>query len=82
VPALGVATTPFSQFQQDCLIMKEADAVITFGTGGNTWMSVGVSKQPICLRSDSELDKWSITEYPNVSFTKDIDQFTNFLAQL
>lgn len=82
VPALGITTSPFPQFQQDCLIMKEADAVITFGTGGNYWMSAGVSKQTIGLRADTELDRLGITEYPSVSLTKDIEQFVQYLSEL
>jgi len=82
VPALGVATSAFSQFQQDCLIMKEADAVVSLGTGGNIWMAACMAKQSVVLRADTELDRLGITEYPDVSLTKDVDQFTNFLAQL
>lgn len=79
VPALGITTSPFPQFQQDCLIFKEAEAVITFGTGGNFWISAGIAKHTIGLRADTELDRLSITSYPDVSLTKDVDQFVDFL---
>jgi len=82
VPELGIATSPFPQFQQDCLILKEAKTVITIGTGGNYWLSAGISKQTIGLRADSELDRLGITEYIGVSLTKDIDQFVQYLSNL
>lgn len=82
VPALGVTTSPFPQFQQDCLIMKEASHVITFGTGGNFWMAAGLSDKVVSLRADTELDRLSITAYPNIELTKDIDLFVNSLIQL
>src|ERR1700722_341314 len=34
VPALGITTPTLEKIQQDCLIMKEAKFVITFGIGG------------------------------------------------
>lgn len=83
VPALGITTSPFSHFQQDCLILKEAEAAITLGIGGNLWMSVGVAKQTIGLRADNE---WTTdlmqSNYPGLYLTKDIEQFSTYLEGL
>lgn len=80
IPALGNTVSTFSQFQQDCLIMKEARAVITFGIGGNMWMSAGVAKKSIGLRTDAEWTTDKLNNgYPGMFLTKDINQFGEFL---
>lgn len=82
IPELGITCSTLSQFQQDCLIMKEADAVITFGIGGNLWMSTGVAKQTISFRADSEWTTDLMSSYPNMFITKDIDGFVDYLDNL
>lgn len=82
IPALGIIPSTMSQFQQDCLIMKEAKAVVTFGTGGNFWIATSVAKT-IGLRADNELDRLGITvDYPSTQLTKDLDQFISYLEGL
>jgi len=84
VPALGIATSPFPQFQQDCLIFKEAEAVITFGIGGNLWLGLTLCRKLIGLRSDNErvTDLIVTGEYPGAYLTKDIDQFIRYINEL
>jgi len=83
VPVLGITVSSMEQFQQDCLIFKEAKCVLTLGIGGNFWMSAAVAKKTIGLRADTE---WTtdlmINQYPNMFLTKSIDEFTGFLTQL
>lgn len=82
IPALGIIPSTMSQFQQDCLIMKEAEAVVTFGMGGNFWIATSVAKT-IGLRVDSELERLSINiDYPSTLLTKDLDQFISYLEGL
>jgi hypothetical protein len=75
IPALGITPSNLTQFQQDCLIMKEASAVVTFGIGGNLWMSVAVAKKTISLRVDNEWATDLLAGYPNMLLTKDLNQF-------
>lgn len=82
VPVLGIAVSTIQKFQQDCLIMKEANAVITFGIGGNFWMAAGVAKKAIAFRADSEWATDLMSSYPNMSLTKNIDQFIDYLYNL
>lgn len=80
IPALGIIPSNLSQFQQDCLIMKEAEAVVTFGIGGNFWMSASVAKQTIGYRVDEEWIMDLLKDYPNMSLTKNVNQFCDYLT--
>lgn len=83
IPALGITCSSLPQLQQDCLIMKEARAVITFGIGGNLWISACTANQTVGLRGDSEPTTDLIQSgFPGMSLTKDIDQFIKFLVEL
>jgi hypothetical protein len=83
IPALGIICSTLPQLQQDCLIMREAAAVITFGMGGNFWISNCVANKTIGLRADNELERLSITSgYPDTFLTKDINQFVDFLGKI
>lgn len=84
IPALGIIPSTLPQVQQDCLIMKEAKAVITFGLGGNVWMSACTANKTIGLRADKDwiVDLIQTSDYPDLFLTKDVDQFTKFLEEL
>lgn len=43
VPSLGITVPNLKKIQQDCLIMKEAEFVITLGCGGNFCMAISVA---------------------------------------
>jgi hypothetical protein len=78
VPALGETVSDFSNIQQDCLIMKEARFVITFGVGGNFCLSTSVANMAIGFRTDNLEFTDSIfhnKEYPNAIITKDWGRF-------
>jgi hypothetical protein len=82
IPALGIIPSTMSQFQQDCLIMKEARAVVTFGMGGNFWIATSVART-VGLRADTELERLSINiDYPSTLLTKDPDQFVGYLTKI
>lgn len=77
-PKLGVSAFKLENIQQDCLIMKEAEFVITFGIGGNVWMSAAVANT-IGYRTDNE-EITNIVVNPhfsNIFITKDWNQFVN-----
>lgn len=84
IPALGIIPSTMPQLQQDCLLMKNADAVITFGIGGNVWLAACTAKKTIGLRVDSDwiTDLIQNSNLPGLHLTKDIDQFTNYLENL
>jgi hypothetical protein len=82
VEKLGIKVSPFPQFQQDCLIVREAKAAISLGIGGSYWINAGFSSHPISLRADTEWTTDTMSSYPNMSMTKDIDQFVGFLNAL
>lgn len=87
VPALGVKVSTFPQFQQDCLIMKEANAVVAFGIGGNFWMSTCIAENTIALRAENgnNDNEWTtdlMQGFPGLSLTKNIDEFCSFLKNL
>lgn len=82
IPALGITSSTFDQFRQDCLITKEARAVLTFGIGGNLWMSLCTAKHTLGLRRDAEWTTDLIGGLPGLSITKDPDQFIRSIEQL
>jgi len=77
VPALGITAPDLIRIQQDCLIMKEAKTVITFGIGGNVWMAAAVAN----TTGYRSLDENNITdiiinpEFRNIFITQDWTQF-------
>jgi hypothetical protein len=83
IPALGITCSEMKQLQQDCLIMREAFAVITFGIGGNFWISTCAANQTIGFRTDNEPTTDLMHQgFPNLKLTKNIDQFISFLESL
>jgi hypothetical protein len=82
VPALGETVSDLSQVQQDCLIMKEAKFVVTFGVGGNFAMSTATANMTIGFRGDN-LKLTDIMfdgkRYPGAFITKDSEQFIKLL---
>jgi hypothetical protein len=80
IPALGVTCSEMPQLQQDCLIMKEARAVITFGVGGNLWIAACVANNTIGFRGDPDpIIDMIHTGFPGLFLSRDINQF---IAQL
>lgn len=55
VPALGETAANMSQVCQDCMIMSQARATITFGHGGNTMMSIATSKYALGYRIEHDI---------------------------
>ena len=81
IPALGISSPNLTQLQQDCLIMKEAKFVITFGVGGNFCLSTAVANMAIGWRTDN-LNFFDLVygkEYPDAIITKKWDHFLNTL---
>jgi len=83
VPALGITVPNIQQIQQDCLIMKEAKRVVTFGVGGNLWMGAAASDSIIGFRSDNESaisdTLASSPAFQSVLLTKDWNKFSSEL---
>lgn len=82
IPALGFACSDLSQLQQDCLIMKEAEAVINFGIGGNFWISTCVARHTIDWHNDTDPVMDLIQTLPNHYTTREPDQFIQFLTNV
>jgi hypothetical protein len=82
IPALGFACSDLPQLQQDCLIMKEAEAVINFGIGGNLWISTCVANQTIDWHNDIDPIMDLMHVLPNYHVTRDLDQFIRSLASV
>lgn len=82
IPALGVTCSTMPKLQQDCLIMKEAEAVINFGIGGNLWISTCVANRTIGWHNDADTTMDLMQGYPNYQVTRDLDQFISFLDKL
>lgn len=79
IPALGITCSTLPQLQQDCLIMKEAEAVINFGIGGNLWISTCVAKQTIDWHGDPNPIMDLMRGLPGYHVTRSLDQFIQFL---
>jgi hypothetical protein len=82
LPALGVTCSTMPKLQQDCLIMKEAEAVINFGIGGNLWISTCVANRTIGWHNDADTTMDLMQGYPNYQVTRELDQFIAFLDGL
>ena len=82
IPALGITSPDLKQFQQDCLIMKEAKFVVTFGVGGNFCMATAVANT-VGYRQDTH-DIFEII-YNRVNnknvIAKDFSKFISTLKQ-
>jgi len=84
VPALGQTVSDLTQIQQDCLIMKEAEFVITVGIGGNFSMATSVANMTIAWRNDDipEADYlFEKIKSDNSFITKDYNKFLDKLKQ-
>jgi hypothetical protein len=82
IPALGVAVSSISQFQQDCLLLKEAKAVINLGIGGNVWMGSCLTKT-IVLRADREpITNLMHNAWEGMMLTKDVGEFCKWVEEL
>ncbi len=79
IPALGIVCSDLPQLQQDCLIMKGAEAVINFGVGGNLWITTCVSRQTLDWHNDSDPIMDLVQGMPGLHVTRDLDQFIQFL---
>jgi hypothetical protein len=83
VPALGETVADLSKIQQDCLIMRDAQFVITIGIGGNSCMAAAVANMNIGYRTDKTpfTDAIFNKEYPNAIITKNWDYFIQVLKR-
>jgi hypothetical protein len=83
VPALGETVADLSKIQQDCLVMRDAQFVITIGIGGNSCMAAAVSKMNIGYRTDRTVftDQIFNREYPNAIVTKNWNYFIEVLKR-
>jgi hypothetical protein len=83
VPALGVSVPEMNKIRQDCLIMKEAEAVITLGIGGNFWLAMAVAPKIIGFRIDAcqTTDMANNPGYANANITKDFGSFIRELSR-
>lgn len=84
VPSLGNTAYNLQSIQQDCLIMRDAKFVITFGCGGNFIMSLASSKLSIGYREDDFA--WNNIlfenkEYPDASISNNWEYFITKLAR-
>jgi hypothetical protein len=82
VPALGITSPDLKQFQQDCLIMKNAKCVITLGVGGNFCMATAVANT-VGYRQDGH-DIFEIIYNRGggkAAITKDFSKFISTLKQ-
>lgn len=79
IPALGFIAPNMPQLQQDCLIMKEAKAVVNFGVGGNLWISACVAQQTLDWHNDADPIMDMMDALPDYRATRDLDQFIQFL---
>ena len=84
VPALGISTPDLLKIKQDCLIMKNAKAIITLGIGGNLWLSAAVSNMTIGYRDDADWVTDIVTNpnFPSMFLTKNFPEFINKLSSL
>lgn len=82
IPALGVICSTLPQLQQDCLVMKEAEAVINFGVGGNLWLATCVAKRTIGWHKDPHLIMDVTQGLPGYYMTRNLNQFIQSLDAL
>ena len=85
VPALGISVPEFSKIKQDCLIMKNAKAVVTLGIGGNLWLSAVSSNLTIGYRDDAGdhvMDTIVNSNFPSMFLTKNFPEFIKKLSLL
>lgn len=83
IPALGITAPNLTQLQQDCLIMRQSRATITFGIGGNLWLALAVSHQTVAFRTDTEpTTDLMHNGFPGLAITKQFSQFVNILNSL
>ncbi|HEY5267660.1 MAG TPA: hypothetical protein VII94_00820 [Candidatus Saccharimonadales bacterium] len=85
VPALGISVPEFSKIKQDCLIMKNAKAVVTLGIGGNLWLSAISSNMTIGYRDDAGdqvMDTITNPSFPSMFLTKNFPEFIKKLSLL
>ena len=82
VPALGETVSDLTQIRQDCLIMNEAELVVTLGVGGNFCMATAVSNM-VGFRADNLwlADLVFTQEYPDCIVTKDWSRFISELEK-
>lgn len=84
IPALGITSPNLTQLRQDCLIMSEAVATVTFGIGGNFTMANAVGKT-VGFRVDTEQCANCIFDnqtYPHNIATRNWQEFINKLESL
>jgi hypothetical protein len=83
VPALGITSPNLQKIQQDCLIMRNAKKVITFGLGGNFWLAMAVANV-IGYRDDNDgvTDLVNNPMYPTAFITKNWIEFLQTLKKL
>jgi len=83
VPALGETVSDLVAIRQDCLIMKEAEFVITLGVGGNFCMATSVANMTIGFRADNLefTDAIYNKDYHNAIITKNWNYFIQSLEK-
>jgi hypothetical protein len=85
VPALGETVSDLTQIQQDCLIMNQAEFVVTIGIGGNFCLSTSCAKMSIVYRDDalhfSDRIFGNHYQAPDAFITKNYGSFIDRLGQ-
>jgi hypothetical protein len=83
VPALGITVPNMDKIQQDCLIMKNAKKVITFGLGGNFWLAMAVANV-LGYRDDNDIttDMVNNPTYPTAFITKNWMEFLQKIREI
>ncbi|HEY5267651.1 MAG TPA: hypothetical protein VII94_00775 [Candidatus Saccharimonadales bacterium] len=84
IPVLGITSPNMTQLRQDCLIMRDAVSIITFGIGGNFTMANAVGKT-VGYRVDQEPCANAIFDsktYPHNISTRDWGFFLKKLEEL
>lgn len=78
IPTLGITSPTLNQIQQDCLIMNEAEFVITLGHGGNFCMAMAVSNMigyRMSIDGDQIADTIFSNNYADAFVTKNWNEF-------
>ena len=83
VPALGIQAPVVSKIQQDCLIMKHAKSIITFGIGGNLWLAAAVANV-VGYREDRDrcTDFLAVPSFKTMLLTKNWQEFLQRIKRL
>lgn len=81
VPKLSETVAGLKHIQQDCLIMKEAKAVITIGIGGNFCLAQASESNHIGYRNDSYQFCNILYNKPESKISNDFNKFISDVAK-